>query len=98
MKHPSALIPIPADPEQHSQGGRRFSGRWLVLVRVSWVVIALVSLSVLIFGLPAYFTLLQAPCGSVEVCAIHGVLAPEGMHALRQWGSLLVPTPPFWSC
>jgi hypothetical protein len=100
MKHPSALIPIHASPEQHSQGGRRFSELWLILARVSWVVIALLSLSVLIAGLPSYFTLLQTTCESVEVCAIHGVLAPEAMRALQTLGisPLLVPTRLLWSC
>jgi hypothetical protein len=53
---------------------------------VSWVVIALLPLSVLIAGLPAYFRLLQAPCGNVVACYIHGVLAPEGMRALETLG------------
>jgi hypothetical protein len=86
MNQQSVLMPRPSSPEQHSQGGRRFSGRCLVLARVVWVVIALLSLSILIFGLPAYFTLLHAACESVEACYIHGVLAPEGMRALQTLG------------
>src|SRR5918912_892012 len=89
MNHPPALRSRPASQEQHSEEGRRFSGRWLVLVRVGWVVIALLSLSILIIGLPVYFTQLQTACGSVGgvgACAIHGTLTLEGVHALEALG------------
>lgn len=86
MNHPSALMPRPASPEQQSEASTRLSGTWLVLARVGWVVMALLALSILIVGLPAYFTQVQTPCGSAAACTIHGTLAPEGMRALQALG------------
>lgn len=86
MNHLLGLMPVPTSQEQRSEEARRLSGIWLVLARVGWLVIALLTLSILIIGLPAYFTHLQTACGSVAACTIHGALAPEGMRTLQAFG------------
>jgi hypothetical protein len=70
-----------------SQGPEiRLQGVWLILARVAWVVLALLALSILVAGLPAYFTFLHTACRSVAACNPNGALTPEDMRTLHRLG------------
>ncbi len=59
-------------------------GRWLTLARITWLVVVLVTATVLFSGVPAYFSTLHEVC-SVEPC-IGGQLSPEETRALGELG------------
>ncbi len=69
--------------ERHSSP--RVPGRWLLLARVGWV--ALVVLTLVIFGasLPAYLALLQTLCTG-PACANYALLTPEQAGVLTGMG------------
>lgn len=64
----------------------RLQGRFLVLARSAWVLIALLALSILVAGLPVYFTFLHTACRSVAACNSNGALMPEVMQTLHRLG------------
>lgn len=72
--------------ERHHEADTRLHGRWLVAARVAWVLIALLTLSILIVGLPAYLSFLHTACRSVAACAVNGALTPEDMRTLHRLG------------
>ena len=87
MNHPSALIPIPGSQEQHSEGSIRFSGRWLVLARVGWVVLAVFTLIVVVASLPVYIAQLQTLCaGAVTACSFSQHFSPAPARLLKGMG------------
>lgn len=47
----------------------RFRGRWLLLARIAWVVVAILTAGVFISGLPSEFARLRVPCADVASCA-----------------------------
>jgi hypothetical protein len=59
-------------------------GRWLLLARVAWIVVAAFAAGLFIIGIPAEFTLLHVPCPSVR-CPT-GQLSTSGLHALEDLG------------
>ena len=71
---------------KHNGSEARLQGRLLVLARVGWVLIALLALSILIIGLPVYFSFLHTACHSVVACAVNGTLTPEDMRTLHRLG------------
>ena len=44
-------------------------GRWLLLARVAWVVVAVLTVVVFVSGLPSEFARLRAPCTEATSCA-----------------------------
>ena len=72
--------------DTRNQPETRLQGRWLLAARVVWVIIALVALSILIIGLPVYFTLLHMACRNAAACNANGALTPEDMHTLHRLG------------
>ena len=62
----------------------RLRGRWLLLARVAWIVVAAVALGLFIIGIPDEFTLLHIPCHAV-MCPT-GQLSPSGLRALEGLG------------
>jgi hypothetical protein len=67
-------------------GSPRLRGRFLLLARAAWVLIALLALSILVAGLPVYFTFLHNACRSVVACAVNGTLTPDDMRTLQRLG------------
>jgi hypothetical protein len=59
-------------------------GRWLLLARVAWIVVATLAVGLFIIGIPAEFALLHVPCPTVT-CST-GQLSPSGLHALEGLG------------
>jgi hypothetical protein len=59
-------------------------GRWLTLARITWLVVVLVTATVLFSSVPAYFSALHEVC-SAEPC-IGGQLSPEETRVLGELG------------
>ena len=66
-----------------SQPGR-LHGRFLVLARMTWILVAALAVGLFIRGIPAEFGLLHVPCPTVR-CPT-GQLSPSGLHALKGLG------------
>jgi hypothetical protein len=68
-----------ADPRLH--------GRWLLLARVAWLFVALLSLSLLAASIPRHFAELQTICYlSMDVCVENGLLTSAMVRGLQQLG------------
>ena len=63
------------------------SGRWLVLARVVWVGIAVLSLGLVIASIPSYFAFLHVLCtGALATCRNNGQITPDDLRALQALG------------
>jgi hypothetical protein len=60
------------------------SGRWLLLARAVWILVAALALGLFVSGIPAEFTLMHIPCPTVN-CPT-GQLSPSGLRALVDLG------------
>src|SRR5215469_12394594 len=49
-----------ASPEPHSSA--RLQGRWLLLARVGWITLVILTLAIFFASLPVYLAQLQTPC------------------------------------
>ena len=61
-------------------------GRWLVLGRVAWVAVAILTAVVFVSGLPSEFARLRVPCADVTSCAWVPRLTVENARELGQLG------------
>jgi hypothetical protein len=68
--------------ERHNYA--RLQGRWLLLARVGWVALVVLTLGIFFASLPVYIALLHTPCGG-SAC-IYGQLTPEQAGALAGIG------------
>lgn len=82
---PGSTIKI-AQQGTHNGTEIRLQGAWLILARSLWVLIALLALSIMIVGLPAYFVFLHSACLNQVACAVNGALTPEDMGTLHRLG------------
>lgn len=66
----------------------RLHGRWLRLARGIWLAIVIFTLALFVGSLPAYYTLLQTPCGSSRFpCGnLTGGLSAAGLRELQAAG------------
>jgi hypothetical protein len=78
--HTGAELPTSTDAPQPD----RLRGRWLLLARVAWILVAALAVGLFIRGIPAEFILLHIPCPTVR-CPT-GQLSPSGVHALEGLG------------
>jgi len=65
-------------------------GRWLLLARVVWVMVAIVALAIVVFSVPLTFDKYSTVCAAAaQVCSTQQAvpqLTPEGVQALREMG------------
>jgi hypothetical protein len=61
-------------------------GRWLLLARIVWVAVAVLTAGVFISGLPSEFARLQAPCTTATACAWVPRLTAENAQQLGELG------------
>ena len=61
-------------------------GRWLLIARVAWVVVALLYVGVFISGIPSEFARLQAPCTDVVSCSFIPHLTVQKLQELKELG------------
>jgi fumarate reductase subunit D len=69
--------------ERHSSP--RLQGRWLLLARVVWVALVVLTLAIFFASLPAYLALLQTPCIG-PACTNEALLTPEQAGVLKGMG------------
>jgi signal transduction histidine kinase len=82
MNEPNALTPATENMPTETLDVRQ-RGRWLVVVRTSWVMVVLMILSLFITCLPLYFTAAQTIC--TGACSI-GQLTLDNVRALQALG------------
>src|ERR671921_655594 len=61
-------------------------GRWLLLARVAWVVVALLYVGVFITGIPSEFARLQTPCTDTVSCSLIPHFTGQKVHELKELG------------
>jgi hypothetical protein len=61
-------------------------GRWLLIVRVAWVVVALLYVGVFISGIPSELARLQTPCTDAVSCSLIPHLTVQKVHELKELG------------
>jgi hypothetical protein len=69
--------------ERHSSA--RLQGRWLVLARVGWVVLVVLTLAIFFSSFPVYLAQLQTPCAGTA-CAFTSQLTPGQVVGLKGIG------------
>jgi len=63
----------------------RLSGHWLVLARLLWLMLTLLSLALFFAGIPAFYQQLQLPCVGVS-CSLYGALLSPALIKLQTIG------------
>jgi hypothetical protein len=61
-------------------------GRWLLIARVAWVVVALLYVGVFISGIPSEFARLQTPCTDAVSCSLIPHLTVQKVQELKELG------------
>ena len=83
MNLPTTSIETPVDTPARSEVDIRLCGRWLVLARALWVVIAVLTLGLFIASIPNYFAFLHVICtGAIATCRNNGQLTPDDLRTL----------------
>jgi len=87
MIPPPVSTQIALTAQTPGEADTRLRGRWLVIARVGWVVITLLTLGLLIASIPTYFVSLHLLCSSdPATCRNGGQLTPNGLQAFRAAG------------
>ena len=79
-----AATHIPLSHERHHETDTRLHGRWLLLARIVWFALVILTLSVCIANLPEYAMQLQTVC-RLAVCS-YGQLSLDTAVALQHFG------------
>jgi len=82
MNGQQRLPAMTASYERHNYA--RLQGRWLLLARVGWVALVVLTLAIFFASLPVYLALLQTPCAG-PACG-YQQLTPEQAGALKGIG------------
>jgi len=69
-----------------STANTRLSGSWLIVARVVWIMLVVLSLGLFVIGLLAYDQLLQRACDDPVCGGIAGALNTQGLQALTSSG------------
>jgi hypothetical protein len=78
--------PAPTKTSERSHAlDTRVPRRWLLLARVGWVVLVILTLAIFFVSLPVYVALLQTPCAGTA-CVNAGLLTPEQAGVLKGMG------------
>ncbi|HEX2742181.1 MAG TPA: GAF domain-containing sensor histidine kinase [Rubrobacter sp.] len=72
-----------ATPDEQSTA-KPLRGRLLIVIRAAWMVVAALTVSLFVAGVPVEFALLHEPCPTVRCTT--GQLPPAGLHALEDLG------------
>ena len=59
-------------------------GRWLLIARVAWVVVALLYVGVFISGIPSEFARLKSPCTDAISCSLIPHLTVHKLQELKE--------------
>ena len=69
-----------------STANTRLSGSWLIVARIVWIVLVVLSLALFVIGLRAYYQFLQRACDDPVCDGIAGALNTQGLQALTTSG------------
>ena len=64
----------------------RLNGRWLVVARVGWLVVVILTIALFVGSLPAYALSLQMPCLGPVACSVNGALSIAQIQGLQAAG------------
>src|SRR5215469_15933476 len=84
MNLPHAATPAPLSHERHREPDTRLSGRWLLIVRVAWIILVMLTLASFIILLPSYYAQLQSVCTNPTCALVQPT--PASVHAMQQLG------------
>jgi hypothetical protein len=84
MNLPHVATPSPLSIERSHEPDTRLSGRWLLLVRVVWVILVILTLASFVVLLPSYYAQLQTVCTNPTCALVQPT--PESVHAMQQLG------------
>jgi signal transduction histidine kinase len=79
-----APTPPGATSDQQSAAAKPLRGGLLILARATWMVVAALTVSLFVAGVPAEFALLHDPCPTTRCTT--GQLSPAGLRALEDLG------------
>src|SRR5436190_14387241 len=77
-------VPTEVTESREQRSYARLQGRWLLLARVGWVALVVLTLAIFFASLPVYLALLQTPCAG-PACG-YQQLTPEQAGALKGIG------------
>ncbi len=83
MNHPSFSMPI--RDEQRDERDTRLHGSWLVLMRVTWVVVVVLAVGLFIVSVPFNFAMSHAMCTTAS-CSNSNQLTLDQVHQLQHLG------------
>jgi signal transduction histidine kinase len=84
MSGPFARAPATMTPDKDLAANQRLRGRSLTLARIAWIVVAALTLSLFIVGIPSEFAQYHTACAPAE-CA-NRQLSQEDLRALQGFG------------
>ncbi len=85
------------DAQPSSEADTRLRGRWLIIARSVWVVLAALTLGLIIASIPSYSALLHVVCSSdLVTCRNNGQLTPADLRALQALGLSLDFYATYW--
>jgi hypothetical protein len=85
MNHPSCPVQTTIGEEQRGERDTRLHGRWLALMRVTWVVVVVLSVGLFIVGVPFSYAASQAICATAP-CNTTNQLTLDQAHELKHLG------------
>jgi hypothetical protein len=85
MNHPSTLSQTTIREEQPDERDTRLHGSWLVLMRVTWVVVVVLSVGLFIISVPLNFATSYAICATAT-CSYTNQLTLDQVHELQHLG------------
>ncbi len=84
MNLPHAATHIPLSHEHRQEPDTRLSGHWLLIGRVAWTILVMLTLASFIVLLPSYFSQLQTVCSNPTCALVQPT--PESVYAMQQLG------------
>ena len=85
MNDPSLSMRTTVSEERRGERDTRLHGRWLLLTRVTWVIVAVLSVGLFIVSVPFNFAASQAICSTAS-CSYSNQLTLDQFHELQQLG------------
>jgi hypothetical protein len=80
-----------------SEADTRLRGRWLIIARMVWVVLAVLTLGLIIASIPSYSAFIHVVCtGALAICRNNGQPTPDDMRALQTLGLSLNFISAYW--
>jgi hypothetical protein len=87
MNLPTAPAQVSVNADSSHPTGTRLQGRWLVLARVVWLVLAVVALGLCVASIPSYFAFLHVLCtGTLALCRNNGQFTPNDLRVFQASG------------